>query len=176
MKRSICDQVAERIALGEDLGDDAGHVMTCERCQGLVAVSRQLGAAHHAVDPGLGFTARMTVGAQHRLAVRRRNKLTIGLMATVACSALGVVAVTHTTSTDPPVAVHAPHNNQAIKNPARPEVPEAPEPPEAPEADDDLAALAQLADTDHNARLSAGWNEIEQPLAPYRDLLKGVTP
>lgn len=174
MKGSICDRVAERIALGEDLGEDAGHAMTCARCQGLMTVSRQLGAAHHAVDPGLGFSARMTVGAQHRLAVRRRRKLTVGLVATVACSAIGVVAVTHTTE-EPQVAVHLPQlpSKAALKDPTQ--VPDVPESPTG-DGDDDLATLVQLADTDHNARLSAGWAEIEEPLAPYHKLLKGVTP
>ncbi len=162
-----CNRVAERVALGEALDEDAGHVMTCERCQGLVAVSRQLTATHHAVDPGLGFTARMTVGARHRLAVRRRRKLTIGLVATVACSAIGVVAVTHAPD-EPRVAVHAPAPDRAaLKNPT---------PPPAAADDADLATLVQLADTDRNTHLSAGWADIERPLAPYHKLLKGVTP
>ncbi|HEY0191286.1 MAG TPA: hypothetical protein VGC42_09215 [Kofleriaceae bacterium] len=160
--------MTERIALGEDLGEDAGHVMTCARCQGLVSVSRQLGAAHHDVDPGLGFTARMTVGAQHRLAVRRRRKLTVGLVATVACSAIGVVAVTHLTR-DPQVAVHAPR--PALKDPTT-----APEVPDARAGDDDLATLIELSDTAHDARRSAGWAAIQRPLAPYHKLLQGVTP
>jgi len=139
-------------------------------------VSRQLGSAHHAVDPGLGFTARMTVGAQHRLAVRRRRKLTVGLVATVACSAIGVVAVTHVTE-EPQVAVHLPQmpSKAALKDPTQmPDVPESP--PGSDDDDDILATLVQLGDIDHNARLSAGWAEIEEPLAPYHKLLKGVTP
>ena len=66
---SPCDLVSERIALGEPLAELDEHVSSCTRCQRLVAMPAQLGATRHSVDPGLGFSARMTVGAQHRLVV-----------------------------------------------------------------------------------------------------------
>ncbi|HEU4732374.1 MAG TPA: hypothetical protein VFT22_30980 [Kofleriaceae bacterium] len=158
----MCDQVAERVALGESLGELAEHVESCASCRGLVGTSRQLGAVHHAVDPGLGFTARMTVGAQHRLAVRRRRRVALGLAATVATGALGVFVVTHSEEPQP----------AAIQLPARPR----PSEPPAAADDADLAALVQLADVDHASRVSARWSEIKKPLAPYRKLLQGVTP
>jgi hypothetical protein len=176
MKRSICDQVAERVALGEPLEELAGHVMTCEACQGLVAVSSKLSAAHHPVDPGLGFTARMTVGAQHRLAVRRRNRLTVGLLASVACGAFGVFVVTRSPDV-PQTAVkdETTHSRPTLAPPSREREPVAQNPDEDTQ-DADLAALAQFADTEHNRRLSADWSSIERPLTPYKKLLKGVTP
>lgn len=161
MKRSICDQVAERVALGESLGELAGHAMTCASCQGLLAVSSQLSAAHHDVDPGLGFTARMTVGAQHRLAVRRRRKLAVGFAATVACGAFGVFVVTHTPG-DP---------SGPAGGPVRPEAALT-----EPMSSDELTSLVQLADVDHNRQISADWSSVEAPLTPYKKLLKGVTP
>lgn len=163
MKRSICDQVAERVALGESLGELAGHAMTCASCQGLLAVSSQLSAAHHDVDPGLGFTARMTVGAQHRLAVRRRRKLAVGFAATVACGAFGVFVVTHTPA-DPGTPVATGH------------APSRAEPDDSPASADELTSLVQLADVDHNRQISADWSSVEAPLTPYKKLLKGVTP
>jgi hypothetical protein len=168
MTLSLCDQVAERVALGESLGELAEHVASCTGCRSLVAMSSQLGAVHHAVDPGLGFTARMTVGAQQRIAVRYRRKLAVGLAATVAAGAFGVFVVTR--SPDEPstkVAFHLP----TIAPPTTPQ-------PESPTAvpDADLAALVQLADVDRTSRLSARWSHITKPLAPYKKLIKGVTP
>ena len=169
MKRSICDQVAERVALGESLGELAGHAMTCANCQGLMAVSSQLGAVHHDVDPGLGFTARMTVGAQHRLAVRRRRKLAVGFAATVACGAFGVFVVTHTPD--------EPTTTSALPTARAPKAPAADEPtPSADELNAELASLVRLADVDHNRQISADWASVEAPLSPYKKLLKGVTP
>jgi hypothetical protein len=163
MTLSLCEQVAERVALGESLGELAEHVESCTSCRGLVAISGKLGAAHHAVDPGLGFTARMTVGAQHRLAVRRRRRIAVGLAATVATGAFGVFVVTRGHEPEP-VAFQLPE----LRMPQ----PEQPTPPD----DEDLAALIQLADVDHASRVSAPWSEIKKPLAPYKKLLKGVVP
>ena len=170
MTLSLCDQVAERVALGEGLGELAEHVASCTGCGSLVAMSSKLGAVHHAVDPGLGFTARMTVGAQHRIAVRYRRKLAVGLAATVAAGALGVFVVTHSANL-PPAQVA----NQDIKPQLKSNTPaETPSPTQI--EDEDLAALVQLADVDRASRLSARWGHIKKPLAPYRKLLKGGTP
>jgi hypothetical protein len=167
MTESMCDQVAERLALGEPLGDLSGHVSSCASCQGLVTVSGQLAATRHAVDPGLGFSARMTVGAQHRLGVRRRRRLAAGLAATVATGMFGVFLAAHD-----PAASHDAPQPTVQKTP-----PERPDPsPSEPATDDDLAALAQLADVDHASHLSADWRRIQKPLAPYKKLLKGVVP
>jgi hypothetical protein len=168
MTESMCDQVAERLALGEPLGDLSGHVSDCARCQGLVTVSGQLAATHHAVDPGLGFSARMTVGAQHRLAVRRRRRLAAGLAVTVATGMFGVFLVAHNpASHDTPRT--EPTTQETPRDRSNP-------PPSEPATDDDLAALAQLADVDHASQLSADWRHIQKPLAPYKKLLKGVVP
>jgi len=163
MTEAMCDQVAERLALGEPLGDLSEHVAGCTSCQGLVAVSGRLAATHHAVDPGLGFSARMTVGAQHRLGVRRRRRLAAGLAVSVATGMFGVFLVTHHPATEP--------QQPTMKVPP----PEQREQPSEAN-DDDLAALAQLGDVDRASRLSADWRFIEKPLAPYKKLVKGVEP
>jgi len=170
MTESMCDQVAERLALGEPLGDLSEHVAGCASCQGLVAVSGKLAATHHAVDPGLGFSARMTVGAQHRLGVRRRRRLAAGLAVSVATGMFGVFLVAHhpTGSTD--------RAQPTVRNPPREPEPPPRDPPREPASDDDLAALAQLADVDRASRASADWHRIEKPLAPYKKLVKGVVP
>ncbi|MDQ3370483.1 MAG: hypothetical protein M3680_34115 [Myxococcota bacterium] len=161
---ATCNAVTERVALGEALGEYADHVATCASCQQLVTMTGQLGATRRHVDPGLGFSARMTVGAQHRIAVRRRRRVAAGLAATVAAGMVGVFALTREPE---PAAVP----QQAMEMPYDPEEP-------APETldDADLAGLIQLSDTKRSSRLSAHWARIQQPLAPYKKLLEGETP
>jgi len=168
MTLSLCDQVTERTALGDPLGELSAHATTCPRCQDLVAVSTRLGAMHHDVDPGLGFSARMTVGAQHRIATRRRRRLAAGLAVSVATGAFGVFLVTRTPAEEP--AEH----RAALKIPT-PDPSQKTDPPTAVE-DADLAALVELADVDRGSRLSARWAHIKKPLAPYKHLLEGETP
>jgi hypothetical protein len=165
MTLSQCDQVAERVALGEALAELSDHAQTCSSCARLVAMSTQLGASHHAVDPGLGFSARMTVGAQHRLAVRRRHRVAAGLAATVASGAFAVFFVTR-----PPAEPSAP----AVATPNL--TAEQPRPKEAaePATDEDLAALMQMADVGRASRLSARWGHIKKPLRPYKQLIEGL--
>jgi hypothetical protein len=169
MTTSMCDRVTERIALGEPLAELSEHVSGCASCRGLVAVSSQLGATHHAVDPGLGFSARMTVGAQHRITVRRRRRIAAGIAASVAASALGVLIVTHIPpghpGPDPVVA------QPAARDPKPPEPDRNRDRVEEPTPDADLAALLQLADTDRSRHLSARWGRIKRPLAAYKKLV-----
>jgi len=167
MTLSHCDAVTERLALGESLGELTEHVATCTSCQQVVAMSSRLGATHHAVDPGLGFSARMTIGAQHRLAVRRRRRLAAGLAATVATGALSVLFVTRTPEPLPStVSAELSHRGSS----------EPPTEEPALAGDDDLAALAQFADVDRASRLSARWSHIKKPLSAYKKLLEEVTP
>lgn len=165
-----CDAIAERIALGEPLGEHAAHVTTCARCQRVVEMTAQLGATRHAVDPGLGFTARMTVGAQHRITVRRRRRIGAGLAATALAGALAVFVITRPATA--PVSTVATDTSPA-PSPAPPIV--------EPSTEDDLEALLDLADTDRSSRLTADWAHITKPLSPYRRLLTlppapGVSP
>jgi hypothetical protein len=165
MTLSACDQVAERRALGEPLGELSEHAESCEHCRKLVAVSSQLGATRHAVDPGLGFTARMTVGAQHRIAARRRQRLTTALAATIASGVLGVFFVTR---------VDDPTPKTAIKIPLPPEPSPEPQPGQVDEPD--LAFLVESADIERTSRVSADWRHIKKPLRAYKKLLNEVEP
>jgi hypothetical protein len=169
MTRSVddCDQVAERVALGEPLGELAGHVEGCASCKNLIAMSSQLGATHHAVDPGLGFTARMTVGAQHRIAARRRQRLAVGLAATVVSGAFGVFVVTRTPASTPVVAP-APQLKQPPTH--DPWESESETPPT--DEDADLAMLVDYSNVERSARVSANWKVITRPLAAYKRLVK----
>jgi hypothetical protein len=166
MTLSPCDQVAERLALGEALAELGGHAETCASCRNLVAVSSKLSATHTGVDPGLGFSARMTVGAQQLIVARRRRRVATGLAATVLAGGLGVFVVTHNPAEPPqPVAIKLPSPPPSDDTTAEAE-------PPAEAEDDDLAALVQLADVERNSRLSADWGEIKKPLAAYKRLLE----
>ena len=156
---SHCDSVAERVALGEPLAELDEHVSSCARCQRLVAMPDVLGATKHAVDPGLGFSARMTVGAQHRIVVRRRRRIAAGLAATVAAGALGVV-----------VLARQPEAQGTLGPAVEAKLPEQEQPASLDEAD--AKALVELADTKKSSRLSAHWARIQRPLAPYKKLVE----
>jgi len=160
---SQCDAVAERLALGESLDPLADHVASCAACTRLAEMPRRIGAARQEIDPGLGFSARMTAGAQHRIAVRRRRRVAAGLAATVAAGLVGVVVITRQPADRLSTAALAP-----------PPVLEEPQ-PAAPEAAD-LELLVNLADTDRSARLSANWKQLEQPLRAYHRLVEAVEP
>lgn len=166
-----CDAVAERVAFGESLEPFASHVASCAACQHLVEMPRRIGAARQAVDPGLGFSARMTAGAQHRIAVRRRRRMVAGLAATMAAGALGVVVFTRQPDA-PTTALSQPETQTQEPSPER-------NLPAVPLDDAELNALVNLADTPRTMQLSANWKGIEQPLVPYRRLVrrvKGGTP
>jgi hypothetical protein len=165
MSSTTCEQVAERVALGEPLGDVGEHAATCERCKRLVALPVEIGATHREADPGLGFTARMTAGAQHRIVVRRRPP-----------TAGSVFVFTREPDRAQPIATNP--------NPTLPATQTDQDDPwdaqqhqsdEADDVDDDVRALVQLANTDRTSKLSANWGRIQKPLAPYRTLLRGVS-
>ena len=157
---SHCEQVAERVALGEPLGDARRAPRGLRRLPAARRAAATARRARQAVDPGLGFAARMTAGAQHRIVVRRRRRVAAGLAATVAAGVLGVFFVTR--EPDPPrpaVALPAPKQEDA---------------PPVAVGDSDLKALVNLADTRRSLRLSADWKRIQRPVAAYRKLVREV--
>jgi hypothetical protein len=156
---STCDAVAERIALDEPLAELDEHVSSCTRCQRLVAMPTQLGATRHSVDPGLGFSARMTVGAQQRLVVRRRRRIAAGLAATVAAGMFGVFAITREPEAQPQL---------------QPAVAEQLPTEELTTFDEpEIRFLVNVADTKRTNRHSAHWARIQRPLAAYKQLTEG---
>ena len=156
-----CDEVVERLALGESLEPLAEHIASCAACARLAQVPRRIGAAHPDIDPGLGFSARMTVGAQHRLVARRRRRVAAGLAATVAAGAFGVFVFPRA-----PAAPPAP-----VTGLAPPQQLEEPRPDPAAEAAD-VEVLVDLADTGRSSRVSADWRALERPLRGYGELVK----
>lgn len=156
MTTSPCEQVTERIALGEPLGELAEHVAGCARCERVARLPAQLGHARQEVDPGLGFAARMTVGAQQRLGVRRRQRIAGSLAASVAAAALCVFALTRSPAEAP--------REVAIQ-------PQQPEPAPTEAQPEEIEQLVRLADTQRSRRMSAHWSRIQRPLAAYRALV-----
>ena len=171
---TTCDVVAERVALGEPLGDAGEHAERCPKCRRLVALPAELGATHKELDPGLGFSARMTAGAQHRVDVRRRKRIAAGMAAVVAAAAVAAVIVTRTPSA-PTLATNPPDPTQQPATATHDENKNDPWKDKS-DVDEDVRALVQLADTDGARHTTARWKRIEQPLAPYRALLQGVEP
>jgi hypothetical protein len=162
-----CESVAELVATGEPLGDLAEHAASCARCQRVVAMPARLATARREVDPGLGFSARMIVGAQHRITVRKRRRLAASLAAVTCASAFGVFVVTRT-----------PHHEQLFNStPVQiGTAPHAADEPLEPLGDRDLETLVDFADTPRALNVHAPWRQIEAPLRPYMKLVKGETP
>jgi hypothetical protein len=170
-----CDQVAERVALGEELGDLAEHAASCARCRRVVALPVDLASRKRDADPGMGFAARMTAGAQHRLVVRRQRRIAVGTAISVAAAA--AIAVVVMRPTDEPsfasvFSVPAPQH-QAVQ----PQPPHHKKDPwKSRDVDDDVKSLVQLANIERSSHLSANWGRIEKPLKPYRAVIKGTQP
>lgn len=169
-----CDLVAQCVAFGEPLGALDEHVTTCPRCQRMVDMPGLLTKTRHEIDPGLGFSSRMTVGAQQLMTTRSRRRLMAGLAAAVATVTLGAFVVTRNSGDDnrQPVAMPVTHMDD---KPAGKTGDQAPA-PVADTADEDVITLVHYANTDRNRRLSAKWSKIEKSLEPYRQLVEGVTP
>jgi hypothetical protein len=167
---AVCETVATQIALGEPLGELTAHVASCSRCKRVVALPSRIAAATVCPDPGLGFSARMTIGAQNKLVVRRRRRITASAAGAVAAAALAVFALTRSPSSPSP---EEDRRSIAVENP-NPTPIEIEAPIAASESD--LAGLVRLSDTKRARRVSAPWGRIRKPLAPYIQLVKGVAP
>ncbi|HEX7703327.1 MAG TPA: hypothetical protein VF403_21455 [Kofleriaceae bacterium] len=169
----ICNVVAERVALGEDLGEHEAHTKTCERCMRVVALPSSLVSTGHAADPGMGFASRMMAGAQHRITVRRRQRYTA--VASVAAAAAAMIAMF--VMREPEVSSVAYVPVELLPHlPAISPVTNKDDPWKPHEADEDVRALVHLANVDRSRHISAHWGRIEKSLAPYRAVLKGSEP
>lgn len=175
MSSTTCDRVAERVALGEPLGDVGEHAKTCERCKRLVALPVEIGATRRAADPGLGFSARMTAGAQHRIVVRRRRRIAGSLAAAVAATTLGVFVFTRQPASQQLATVPPNPTLPATQDQDDPWDVKDHQDDDAADVDDDVRALVQLANTDRSSQYRTDWGRIYKPLAPYRSLLRGVS-
>lgn len=168
MSQSTCDIVAERIALGEPLAELGAHPASCERCKRLVELPASLAKAAHAADPGIGFSSRVTAGAQHRIVVRRHRRIAAISAVSVAAAAAMALVVAHQPE-DRGVAFTMPKLDTS--NPAV--APTRHDPWKPREVDPDVRALVHLANVDRELHFSANWGRIEKPLRPYKAVLEG---
>lgn len=173
---TTCEVVAERVALGEPLGDAAEHAERCPKCRRLVALPTELGVTKREADPGIGFAARMTAGAQHRFAVRRRRRIAASLAVAVAAMSLGVWFVTRAPESKQLAVTPEKHESLPATDTEKKHEDHDPWQAHDGDVDEDVAALVRLANTDRASHASAHWKRIEKPLQPYRALLQGVEP
>lgn len=166
-----CDVVVERVALAEPLGDLADHAASCAKCRRIAALPTEIGATHRDSDPGVGFSARMTAGAQHRIVVRRRQRIGGGIAAAAVVTGLCAFALTRDHDPPQPLASTPDRKDEA---PAASDKKDPWQDPEREAPDEDVAALVKLANTERSRKLSAPWRRIERPLEPYRIVFKGV--
>jgi hypothetical protein len=168
MSQSTCDLVAERIALGEPLAELDAHPASCERCKRLVELPASLAKAAHAADHGIGFSSRVTAGAQHRIATRRRTRIAAISAVSVAAAAAMALVITHQPEergvafTMPTLDKYKPAVAPTRHDPWKPR-----------EVDPDVRALVHLANVDRELHFSANWGRIEKPLRPYKAVLEG---
>jgi hypothetical protein len=171
MSEPTCDLVAERIALGEPLAELDAHAASCERCQRLSSLPAKLGATGHAADPGIGFSSRVTAGAQHRIGVRRRRRIAASAALSVAAAALLTVVALHQPSAPSGVAFQMPNLDRykpALSQPHHDQPSE-----NKHEADPDVRTLVHLANAERHMKSSANWGRIEKRLRPYAAVLEG---
>jgi hypothetical protein len=171
---SPCETVAERVALEQPLGDLAEHAATCARCRQLAALPTELAATHRDSDPGLGFSARITAGAQQRLVARRRQRIAASAAGMVAAAAAATFLILRQPPSDA-VAIESSRSQPAIA----PTMPPANDPwrdHSHDPVDPEVRTLVHFAHVERSGQASARWSDVEKPLAPYRALLKGVEP
>lgn len=196
--KTTCEQFANAVVTDDDTTSFTAHVTTCKRCQGLARTVAGLGATigprsdralvHSKCGPGqsraantepsVGFSARMAVGAQHRVAQRRRNRYVMasagGLAAAVAVTAL-LISQRHAGTPLQPTT-----NVPVVEQPDRlqpdPVVDLAPAPVVADEDRENLRALVRwqaTADTWQQARLPSAlnWRATIKPVTAYQTVL-----
>ncbi|HEX4450730.1 MAG TPA: hypothetical protein VH143_07660 [Kofleriaceae bacterium] len=171
MSEPTCDLVAERIALGEPLAELDAHVTSCDRCKQLATLPSKLGGTGHAADPGIGFSSRVTAGAQHRIIVRRRRRVAAAGALSVAAAALLTVVALHQPSASDGVAFQMPNMDRykpALSQPHHDQPSE-----NQREADPDVRTLVHLANAEHHTKSYANWGRIEKRLRPYAAVLEG---
>ena len=183
--KTTCEQFANAVVTDEDIASFTEHVATCGRCQGLARTVAGLGAASgpgqlRATDaePRMGFAARITVGAQHRVTQRRRNRYIMtgagGLVAAAAVTALLVSQRNAGTPAQP--AANVPSLEKPEPTQPEPVTDPAPVPHVLDEDRDNLRALVRwqaTADAWQQDRLpsAVNWRKTIKPVAAYQTVL-----
>jgi len=169
-----CDEVTERLALGEPLGDVEDHVATCPACSRLVGLPRLVAASAHAAEPNPGFAIRSTAGARTLLVRRRRNRIIGNAIAAAAVLVLAVWAVKSPIGgadkhKQPQQGIQSPwHNPEPINNPDPTLL--------TPVTNDVIGTeLKTISNFDRVMAPSRQWNAAQAPLSRYRIVVQGAS-
>lgn len=153
-----CSLVAGAVASGEPLTDaEREHLKDCPDCTALVAMSSALARTARGVEPGVGFSARMQVGARARITSRRRRRVTLTVLGTLAAMVVlffGGQRLQSRERADQQLAA-------GIQAPTQPR-------------EDSARARKNpldLARFDRAMAPAGDWRRIEQPLRSYRAIL-----
>jgi len=170
---AICEQVARRRAAGEALeAGQATHMGSCARCAADESVRAEAQRALAGRPPAGGdaaFVARVTAGAEARLAARARLAWRWPAVAgvVVAAAALIVVLGGRASRREAPTA----ERPGALVGPSEVAVSRAPAPAPRPANDDAglVAGLATLSDVEQGLARGARWDRIMAPIAAAGD-------
>ena len=169
--KSPCEIVAERVALGEPLGELSEHAASCAGCRALAALPVELAGSRRETEPGAGFSARIAAGAQRRLNQRRRRRIALasGAIVMTAAASFALVVRPACGSQDDPLVEDTASNAPAAR-------PIDVQPVSSAEQDSDLRTLVQFARYERASHASARWSHVLKTLAPYRTVVAGVRP
>jgi hypothetical protein len=151
-----CSLVAGAVATGTPLTDEErAHVEGCPDCAALVAMPSILARSSRGVEPGIGFSARMQVGARARIITRRRRRTTLSVLGAVAAAIVIFFGV------------------QRIRRVDRAEVAARPaaNTPVTPEESARARDILELTRFDRAMAPAGPWREIKAELDPYRRVL-----
>jgi hypothetical protein len=167
---SPCNLVLERLATGEALSaEESAHVTRCVDCARLAGVPGLLAATAQEPEPSPGFSSRMQIGARHRLAVRRRNRVAMTTLAAAAVVVAGVGVFTRPTAELTEVGAVRSLEEQEPR-------PQPPPPLERPATSTEkiILDLVYTSDIDRVLQQGANWDEVTHPLSPYDAVLVQV--
>jgi hypothetical protein len=169
---SPCDEVTERLALGEPLGDVEDHVATCPACSRLIALPRLVAASAHAAEPNPGFAIRSTAGARTLLVRRRRNRIIGNGVAAAAVIVLAVWAVR-----SPAAKIVSKQQSGVSTLPHNPEPVHANDPTLVTPVTDQVMSreLRTISNFDRVMAPSRQWNDATAPLSRYRFVVQGAS-
>jgi hypothetical protein len=162
---SPCRLVTERLVAGEPLTpEEADHATRCVDCARLTGVPHLLATVAREPEPVPGFSARMQVGARRRLAQRRRRRAALVSLTAAGVVVAGVLIAARPAERAQPGATQTLIDQEPVPRPPPRE--------RAAASPEQLAReLVRVADLDGALGAHAPWDDLTDPLTPYRVLL-----
>lgn len=151
-----CSLVAGAVATGAPLTDaEREHLNGCPDCAALVAMPSALARSARGVEPGVGFSARMQVGARQRITRRHRRRVTVSVLGALAAAVVIFFGVQRATRVERANLALQPLGAQTT----------------TPVESARIRDLLDNARFDRAMAPAADWRAIEKPLRPYRAVL-----